>query len=125
MGLRPTTSGPTLLAAGLLLVGAVALAHAGGGAPMCLEQMWTSTKQYEDLGGKRCSSYSNCPKGISCYAGRIHLRVARTETMSVYCVKYKGGRWDQSKGVCVGGTIAEDPPMSDTIRVEVCMDGCN
>ena len=35
------------------------------------------------------------------------------------------GTWDAVKRRCVGGTIENDPPMSGSIKVEVCVDGCN
>jgi hypothetical protein len=104
-------------------LGGVALA--GGGSGSCFEQMWSGIKQSEDLGGKKCAEFSNCPKSIRCYAGRISLTLARTEFMSVMCRSYSGGTWDPAKGRCVGGTLKPSGPMSEDIWVEVCVDACN
>lgn len=105
---------------------AAGLAWAGAGDPvLCFEQMWAGIIQYEDLGGERCKTYTNCPKAIRCFAGRVSLRIARTETMQVTCQTYGGGTWDPVKGRCVGGDLDDPTQMSDVIKVEVCMDGCN
>lgn len=104
---------------------AAGLACADIGEVLCFEQMWAGTIQYEDLGGTRCKSYTNCPKEIRCYAGRVNLRIARTEVMQVTCNSYTGGTWDPNKRRCVGGDLDTPRQMSDTIHVEVCLDGCN
>lgn len=105
-------------------LGGVALADIGGPA-VCFEQMWSGIKQTETLGGKKCSSYDDCPKSIKCYAGRVFLTVAGSQIRSVACRRYTDGTWDDAKGRCVGGTQEETGPMSPEIIVEVCENGCN
>ncbi len=105
---------------------ATGLACAGIGDPvLCFEQMWVGITQFEDLGGERCKTYTNCPKEIRCLAGRVNLRIARTESMQVTCQTFGGGTWDPVKGRCVGGDLDDPQQMSDEIKVEVCLDGCN
>ena len=110
--------------AALSVAAGLACADIGGGV-LCFEQMWSGTIQTEDLGGPRCKSYTNCPKEIRCFAGRVSLRIARTELMEVTCQTFSGGHWDPTKGRCVGGDLEDPRQMSDMISVEVCLDGCN
>lgn len=110
----------------ICVAGGIAAAGAGGGMVDCFEQMWGGAKQREDLGGTRCKAYENCPTALRCYAGRVNLRFARTETMSVLCTRFKGGTWDPVKRKCVGGELqTTGAGETGLIPVEVCLDGCN
>lgn len=107
------------------LLGGAAVASDGGGSGLnCYEALWTGIRQYEDLNGKKCASYTDCPLAIKCYYGRVYQRYEAGSMQDVPCRGYTNGQWDTTKGRCVGGTLTTTS-TTERVMVERCVDGCN